>query len=207
MKLIIFGATGTVGQHLVAQALEAGHEVTAFTRKRSKLNQQHQQLKITEGDVLNPPQVAQAMREHDAVLCALGAGRKGKVRSLGTQNIIRGMQANGVRRLICQTTLGCGASKDNLNFFWKHVMFGWFLKEAFIDHECQEQLVSESELDWTIVRPAAFTNGPLTQQFRHGFSPSDRSLKLKVSRADVAYFMLQQINSAAYLHKKTGLSY
>ena len=207
MKLIIFGATGTVGHHLVAQAQEAGHEVTAFTRQKSKVDQQPQQLKIVEGDVLNPQQVARAIQEHDAVLCALGAGRKGEVRSLGTQNIVRGMQVNGVRRLICQTTLGCGASRDNLNFFWKHVMFGWFLKEALIDHERQEHLVNESSLDWTIVRPAAFTDGPLTQQFRHGFASTDRSLKLKVSRADVAYFMLQQIENPIYLHKKPGLSY
>ncbi len=207
MKLIIFGATGTVGQHLVAQAQEAGHEVTAFTREKSKVNQQPQQPKIMEGDVLNAQRVAQAIQGHDVVLCVLGAGRKGKVRSLGTQNIIRGMQANGVRRLICQTTLGCGTSRGNLNFFWKHVMFGWFLKEAFIDHERQEQFISKSKLDWTIVRPAAFTDGPLTQQFCHGFAPNERSLKLKVSRADVAYFMLQQIDNPVYLHKKTGLSY
>ena len=142
MRLIIFGATGTVGQYLVAQAQEAGHEVTVFTRKKSKVNQQHQQLKIMEGNVLNLQQVALAIQGHDAVLCALGAGREGGVRSLGTQNIIQGMQANGVRRLICQTTLGCGASQGNLNFFWKHLMLGWFLKDAFIDHEHQEQLVS-----------------------------------------------------------------
>lgn len=207
MKLIIFGATGSVGQHLVQQALEAGHEVTAFTREKAKVSPHHPRLQVCEGDVLDAPTVAAALEGQSVVLCTLGAGRKGTVRAQGTENIVRGMQAHGARRLICQTTLGCGASQDNLNFFWKRVMFGWFLKEAFLDHEQQEQQVVDSSLDWTIIRPAAFTNGPLTQKFRHSFPSTDKSLKLKVSRADVAYFMLQQVDNQAYLHQKVGMSY
>lgn len=207
MKLIIFGATGSVGQHLVRQALAAGHEVTAFTRQRSKVDSKDQHLRVYEGDVLDAPTVAAALEGQSVVLCTLGAGRKGRVRAQGTENIVRGMQTQGTRRLICQTTLGCGASQGNLNFFWKRVMFGWFLKEAFIDHERQEQVVVDSPLDWTVIRPAAFTNGPLTQKFRHGFPPTDQSLKLKISRADVAYFMLQQVDDRAYLHQKVGVSY
>ena len=86
-------------------------------------------------------------------------------------------------------------------------MFGWFLKAAFKDHEIQEQYVRESNLDWTIVRPAAFTDGPQTELYKHGFPPTTKSLSLKISRADVAHFMLQQISSTRYLHQTPGLSY
>jgi putative NADH-flavin reductase len=117
------------------------------------------------------------------------------------------MEELNVNRLICQTTLGCGESWNNLNFFWKKIMFGWFLKKVFIAHENQEKVVFQSDLDWTIVRPSAFTNGELTKKFKTDFSSGNNSLKLKISRADVAYFMLQQLTSSKYNRKAVGISY
>ena len=208
MRIIIFGATGTVGKQLVLQALMQGHEVTAFVRDRRKLSDiDHPRLRFAEGDVLSGVSVSVHVKTHDAVFCALGAGRKGIVRSEGTKNIIEAMQVNGIERFICQTTLGCGESWGNLSFFWKKIMFGWFLKEAFQDHELQEQHILKSDLRWTIVRPAAFVNGGVTGNFKHGFSADDKSLKLKVSRPDVALFMLDQLNTDRYLRKTPGLSY
>lgn len=206
-KIIVFGSTGTIGQHLVSQALTAGHQVTAFLRNRHKMSLQHERLSLVVGDVLDQASVQEAIAGHDAVMCALGAGRKGTIRSQGTLNIIQAMQVQGIDRLICETTLGAGDSVGNLNFFWKHVMFGWFIKEAYEDHQLQEQYIKKSQLDWTIVRPGAFTNGVLTKRYRHGFSSTDRTIKLKVSRADVAHFMLQQIGSSQYLRQTPGLSY
>lgn len=207
MKLIIFGATGSVGRHLVEQSLAAGHRVTAFTREAKKVTLRDTRLTVCEGDVLNSRDVAGAIEGHDMVLCALGGGRKGDVRSKGTRNIIEGMKANGVRRLICQTTLGCGESWGNLSFFWRRVMFGWFLKEVFTDHELQERHILASDLEWTIVRPAAFTEGKLTKQFNFNFAPEEKSLQLKISRADLAYFMLRQTHDDAFVNSKVGLSY
>lgn len=208
MKVIIFGATGTVGRQLVMQALSLGYHVTAFVRNPQKLNDlPHSNLSLWGGDVLNPNEVREAIKGHDAVFCALGAGRKGGVRAAGTYNIIRGMQEEGVNRLVCQTTLGNGESWGNLNFFWKYIMFGWLLKEAFKDHEEQEKHIRTSQLRWTIVRPGAFTDGPLTGNYKHGFSYHDKSTKLKISRADVADFMLKQLISDEYLNKTPALSY
>jgi putative NADH-flavin reductase len=207
MKLLIFGATGRIGRHLLEQALTEGHLVTAFTRNKVRLDIKHTNLKIIEGDVLDILPVEQAVKGQDAVLCSLGAGSKGKIRSEGTVHIIHAMEQAGVRRFICQTTLGAGDSQGNLNFFWKYIMFGLFLKEAFADHQLQESYVKQSQLDWTIVRPGAFTNGPKTGAYRHGFPSSDKTIKLKISCADVAHFMLRQLVDEEY-HKKTpGLSY
>jgi putative NADH-flavin reductase len=103
--------------------------------------------------------------------------------------------------------LGVGDSNDNLNFFWKRIMFGWFLKQVFLDHELQEKYVRSSNLEWTIVRPSAFTNGEKTENYLHGFSPKDKSTKLKISRADVADFILKQVTDKKYLHQTPGLSY
>ncbi|MDO1446449.1 SDR family oxidoreductase [Rhodocytophaga aerolata] len=208
MKLIIFGASGTIGKQLVLQALSLGHSVTAFGRDKTKLQEfTHPHLHFFEGDVLNSADVERAISGQDAVFCALGNGRKGIVRSQGTHNIIRAMEKKGIKRLICQTTLGAGDSRSNLTFFWKHLMFGWLLKQAYLDHELQEKYITRSSLDWTIVRPAAFTDGKATGHYRHGFSATDKTLQLKISRADVALFMLTQLSTDEYLKKTSGLSY
>jgi len=210
MKAIIFGSTGTVGNHLVEQSLAKGHKVTAFSRNIENLNRFNQpNLNKIEGDVFNQDDLQNSIKGQDVVIIVLGSGksRKSIVRSEGTKNIIVAMKINDVNRLICQTTLGAGESKGNLNFFWNTIMFGWFLKQVFLDHELQEEHIRSSGLDWTIVRPAAFMDGKITENYRHGFGSTDRSVKLKISRADVASFILKQFDSSAYLHKSPGLSY
>ncbi len=207
MKIIIFGATGTIGRHLVEQALSQNHQVTAFSRKPHALAIEHQKLTPQAGDVLDRQVVSNAVQGHDAVLVVLGAGRKGGVRSVGTNNIIDAMKLHGVRSLVCQSTLGAGDSCGNLNFLWKHVMFGLLLREAMADHEAQEAFTKQSDRDWIIVRPGAFTNGPVTGDYKHGFASTQNDLKLKISRADVAGFMLAQLSSDQYLYCTPGLSY
>ncbi len=209
MKLLIFGATGSMGRHLVQQALEQGHRVTAFVRNPAKLNTQHIKLTVVQGDVNDLAAVEKAVQGQDAVLCSLGSGQKrtGTLRSQGTRQIIRAMEKAGVRRFICQTTLGVGDSEGNLNFFWKYIMFGFFLRQVFADHVRQEDYVKQSHLDWIIVRPSAFVEGNLTGHYRHGFSGTDKTLKLEISRADVADFMLKQLADNSYLHKTPAVSY
>lgn len=206
MKLVVFGSTGSVGRHIVAQARAEGHVVTGFSRGQAT-EPEFSPDALVQGDVLDPEAVAKAVAGQDAVLVALGAGRKGGVRAPGTANVIAAMKRHGVRRLVCQSTLGAGESVGNLNFFWKHVMFGMLLRPAYADHQAQERLVRDSGLDWTIVRPAAFTDGPVGGEYIHGFANDARNLSLDVSRADVARFMLEQLESTTYIHAAPGLSY
>ncbi len=207
MKIIIFGATGSLGRHLVEQALAQGEEVTAFLRNASAMSVDHENLRLIEGDVLDPVAVDQAVAGHDAALIALGAGRKGGVRALGTKHIVDAMERHGVRRLVSQSTLGAGDSHTHLNFFWKHVMFGWLLRQAMADHEEQEAVIRQSSLDWINVRPAAFTDGPVTGDYKFAFPQSEKDLSLKISRADVANVMLKQMTDDTHLHASPGLSY
>jgi len=209
MKLVIFGATGTVGRQLVGQALHQGHRVTAFARNPHKLDNQHPQLSLIQGDVLDFSAVKQVIQGQDAVVCVLGSGKKltGNVRSEGTRQIIRAMEETGVRRLVCQSTLGAGDSWGSLNFYWKYIMFGLVLRHVFADHEKQETYVRQSQLDWTIIRPGAFLDGELTGHYRHGFPGTDTTSQLKISRADVADFILQQLVDSTYLHQAPSLSY
>lgn len=205
MNITIFGATGTIGRLLVEQALAAGNDVTAFTRDAARVTVGHDRLQVVEGDVTDPVDCLPAVKDADAVLVVLGAGRKGEVRGAGTRAVVTAMEQAGGGRLVCQSTLGVGSSRANLDLWWRYVMFGALLRPAYADHVRQERVVEESDLDWTIVRPSAFTDqspGPV----RHGFGGSERGLHLKIARADVASFLLDQAEDRTYLRRAVSVS-
>ncbi|MFC7620419.1 NAD(P)-dependent oxidoreductase [Microlunatus sp. GCM10028923] len=206
MNITVIGATGTVGRLVVEQALDAGHAVTAVTRDRTKITLRAERLTVVEADPLDPDQLTPALTGTEAVIVALGAGAKGGVRAAGTIAVIEAMRRAGVRRLICQSTLGTGDSRPHLTFWWRYIMFGLLLRKAYADHELQEAAVRTSGLDWTIVRPAAFTDGPRTGIYQHDFD-TRAGLTLKISRADVADFLIGRLTDESSLHKAPGLSY
>lgn len=208
MNVIVFGATGSVGRLAVQELLKAGHSVTAFARESGKLAMTDTRLSLVAGDALDANDVLDAVAGHDAVVITLGAGmaRKSVIRSKGTMNVIRAMQAHGVRRLICQSTLGAHESWSNLNFWWKRVMFGALLSPIFRDHELQEQLVEASGLEWTIVRPSAFSDKPTRRPVIEDVPVSARGLDLKIARTDLARFLARQVTARSYLGRAVGLS-
>ncbi len=207
-NVVVIGATGSVGRLVVAELLEAGHRVTAFARNPGRLALEHPALTRVAGDALDGEAVRRAVAGQDAVVVTLGAGasRRSRVRSAGTLAVIRAMQETGVRRLLVQSTLGAHDSRGNLDFFWKRIMFGLLLKPVLADHELQESLVAASGLDWTIVRPAAFTDGPATGAFREAFPPTERGLSLRIARADIAAFLARQLADARYLGQAVAIS-
>ena len=207
-NIIIFGASGKTGRELIIQGIAAGYNITAFVRNPKKIEKFKGQVKIVQGDVLDSNAVTAAVSGQDAVLCALGAPAKDNtmLRTRGTAHIVQAMHAHGVQRLICQTSLGFGDSQDTLNWQMKYIVVPLLLKKAFADHANQEAQIEGSNLDWTIVRPGNMTNGSRTGNYQTGFNGSQK-IKLKVSRADVAEFMLEQIRSQKYLKEKVCISY
>src|SRR5207244_10881849 len=121
------------------------------------------------------------------------------VLSEGTKNITQAMEKLGVKRFICESSLGIGDSKGQLGPIFNYLMIPLLLRNIFADKEVQERVIIESKLDWVIARPARLTNGPHTGTYRSGFGIRDRSIRRKVSRADVADFMLAQVAGDAYL--------
>ena len=209
MNLLVFGSTGGTGRELLRQALDQGHAVVAFVRDPAKIaDLEHGNLRVVCGDVLDPAGVESAMAGQDAVLSAIGAGaERTTLREDGTRNIVEAMEKARVKRLICQSSLGVGDSRANLTFFTKYIIVSVFLRHAFADHERQEAVVRQSGLDWTIVRPPYLTDGPRTGAYRHGFPTTQTGIKGKISRADVADFMLKQLTDSTYLRQAPGLSY
>jgi putative NADH-flavin reductase len=201
MKLLVFGSTGGTGRELVRQALSQGHEVTAFARDTTKLELDHDRVTVVPGDVTDAAAVRGAVPGHDAVLCALGAPAlvRTTVRTDGTRNIVAAMEDAGVRRLVCQSSLGVGDSLAVPMPRYVRLVFPLVLRRAFADHEGQEHLIRQSRLDWTIVRPTKMVDGERTGAYRHGLTDTTEKVKVKVSRADVADFMLRQLTDDSYL--------
>lgn len=213
MKIVIFGAAGSTGRVLVEQALEKGYEVTGFDRHTQALMTiQNPKLSIVQGDIFNADQVGAAIAGQDAVLCVLGVkpGVTIPVCSKGTENIIAAMQKVGVKRFICQSAFVVAALDGerrevswilplSLKLFPK-------VKSMFADKLIQEREVRQSDLDWIIVRPATLTDGPKTGNYKAGV-PLSIGLNAKISRADVADFLLKQVVDDTYLHRVPRLRY
>ena len=210
MNLLIIGATGGTGRELVKQALEQGHNVTAFARNPTNVRIQHQNLTVVKGDVLDYSSVENAVKGRHAVLSALGHKKcliKTKILSEGTKNIIAAMEKHGVKRFICETSLGVGDSRGRLGLYHTLFVIPFIIYFYFRDKELQERYILESSLNWTIVRPGRLTNGRKRGVYRHGLDIGNWVLTVWISRADVADFMLKQLTDNSYLHKTPGVAH
>ncbi|MCP5074391.1 MAG: SDR family oxidoreductase [Rhodobacteraceae bacterium] len=209
MKLTVFGATGGVGMLVVKQALAQGHDVTAFVRSPEKISDLYENIEIIQGDVLDPVAVRKALQGRDAAVCALGMPLMNKdgLRAKGTKNIVDVMEGAGVKRLICLSAFGVGDSWRLLPLIYRLIIVPLFLRRVIADHTAQEAHIRASGLDWTIVRPGNFVKGGLTGDYRHGVTDETRAFKLKISREDVADFLVKQLTGSTYLRQSPGLSY
>ena len=141
------------------------------------------------------------------ILAILVLGRRNTILSEGTRNIVSAMELAGVRRFVCESSLGVGDSKWKMGVIHNLVAIPLFLRNVFADKEVQEQIIASSKLDWVIVRPAALTNGKQRNVYRAGSDVGHRFVPSTISRADVAAFMLKQLTDDEYLRKTPGLAY
>jgi len=207
-RVLIVGATGGTGRLLVAQALERGCAVTALVRDPSRLPIHHPRLTVVKGNVLDAASVQAAMRGQDAVLSALGHRRylyPTRILSDGTRNILRAMETHGVRRFVCETSLGIGDSAGRLGLPFTLFVIPAVLPFYFRDKARQERIIAASAVEWVIVRPGVLTNGARRGQRRHGLRVGGFILPVRIARADVAEFMLDQLTSDTYLRAAPGV--
>lgn len=208
-KLLILGATGGIGRHLVAQALEMGHQVTAFVRSPDKIARHHERLRVVAGDVASGgSSLDHAMQGQHAVLSALGRGRSLKSDRLIERSvppIVASMQAHKVRRLIFTSAIGVGETITQTPFMLR-VLQRMLLREIYADKFAGEIILRRSGLEWTLVHPMLLNDGPLTRRYRSGERLTLKGVP-KISRADVAHFLLSQLDDRTYINKAVLVSY
>lgn len=205
MKPTIFGATSPTGGLLVEKALAQGHEVTAFVRDETKLGIEHERLRVVRGDALNSGQVETAIRGSDAVLSTLGPkGRPAVMAAEATRNIVSAMQKQGVRRLVVVSVAGIAVPQDRRGFNLVSVLIKLLLKDVFLDRQDQIAVLESSNLDWVAVRVSRLIDAPATGSVKAFFGNASPSMK--VTRGDLADFMLQQLTDARWVRQAPILS-
>ncbi|WP_160035587.1 NAD(P)-dependent oxidoreductase [Paenibacillus sp. An7] len=204
MKIIVFGATGGVGQSVVKQAVENGFEVTAFVRTPTKLEVTHDNLKIIKGDAFNQAEVVAAIVGHDAVVSCLGSNQ-GMKKSTDlqemTKNIVAGMQEHDVKRIVY--TASAGIHNELPGISGKLIMR--MLKNTLVDHRAATDDIVAHGLNYTIVRPLGLTNRPLSGKYRESTTSVPKNAR-SIPRADVAHFILKALNNAEYENTSIGIS-
>jgi len=209
MNILVFGASGRTGRELVKQALAQGHTVTAFVRHPASFDIAHPRLKIVQGDAADRAAVESAIRDQDAVICALGAAnllKRDEAVVVGVHNIIMAMEEAGVRRLIYLSADTVRDSRDELNALRK-VFVPLLFHNSAADHEINESMIEQSHLDWIIVRPPMLTNGERIGTYRSGEHLTTRAIIPQFARADLAEFMLKQLADDRFLEKAAEVMY
>ncbi|MFQ6325910.1 NAD(P)-dependent oxidoreductase [Nocardia sp. CWNU-33] len=193
MRLTIFGATGRTGEHLVHQALAAGHQVTAVVRGAHSI-QDRPQLRVVPADVMDPGSLTEAIRGADAVLDTIGSRDKGPT-SVATDtalSITKAMESVGVRRIVLVSNSAriAGPGDDWFTrFVVKPLILRALLRHSLDDMAAAEQAVRDTALDWTIIRAPQLTDKPAKGSYRTAIE-RNVTFGIRISRADLAACML-----------------
>jgi len=202
-KILVLGATGGTGRLIVSQALARGHEVTALVRSPEKASDL-KGIRLVIGDVRDEKALREALKGQDAVISALGTPaspfREVTLLSTATRALVNAMNAEHVSRLVCITGLGAGDSAGHGGFLFDNVIFPLLLKKVYADKDRQEAIVRNSGLDWILVRPSVLNDKPSRGSVRALTDLSDFHGGT-ISREDVARFVLDQLQTNAWLHR------
>jgi len=207
MKLIVLGATGGTGLEIVRQAVERGHTVTAFVRSPEKLKPFGNRITVKRGDLLNSAELETVIQGHDAVLSGFGPRQPA---SKADANLLRTFA-------VALTSAMAGARVtrvivESVAFLFKdallppaYILGRLFFSAIVQDASAMEKVFEKSGLDWTIARPPQLTDKPYTGRYRvrEGHLPA---LGFKISRADVADFMIKAVENHSSIGRIVGLA-
>jgi putative NADH-flavin reductase len=225
MKLTIFAATGGIGRQILEQAVDAGHDVTAVVRHPQKLpDELSSQIRVVSADLAapDPATLASAVQGADGVLSGLGPRSKAEtgIAARGTQAIVAAMKAAGARRIVVVSAapIGTVPSPGRPNppkhdpgdgFIMQHLLnplVKTALRKNYADLAQMEDILRDSDLDWTAVRPPRLTDKPLTGTYRTAHGQNLRR-GLVISRADVAHYMLRAVGQPETIRQAIGVAY
>ena len=202
MNVLVLGATGGVGQHVVRYALSHGHKITALVRNPEKLKSAPTNIKSIQGDVLDRESLLKAVEGQDAVIYAVGTNSTGPTTlfSDSTRILLEAMRHSRARRLVCITGIGAGETKGHGGFLYDRIIYPLFTKNRYRDKERQEEMIRNSSLDWVIVRPAPFHEGGHNEPLQTVTNVEGVTLR-RVSREEVAQFVVDQLTDDRFLRQ------
>jgi putative NADH-flavin reductase len=221
MKVTIFAATGGVGRQLLGQAVAAGHAVTAVVRSPEKLSGETVRVVRADLTAADPAALESAVGGADAVLSGLGprSNADAGIAAQGTAAIVAAMQATHVRRIVVVSAAPVGTvpspgrprppRHDPGDGFFMRKLFSQLAKAAFREHYADlalmEDILRDSGLDWTVVRPPRLSDKPGTGRYRTAYGQNVRGGWI-VPRADVAQLMLRVLGQPETIKQVIGVA-
>lgn len=208
-RTAVLGASGGIGQRVVERLLAHGHEVSCQSRSADKLARWQDKADLHAFDPADQTRMTDFIAGADAVVFALGVHtlQATTVFSDATTALIAAMRRNGVRRLVALTGIGAGDSRGHGGWLYDRIIFPLVTRRMYDDKNRQEALIADSDLDWTIVRPAPFSakppEGPL--QVHTGIPPG---LQLsRIHRDEVAEFIVSELETPRHLHQRVFIGH
>lgn len=203
MRILLLGASGSVGRRLMAQGVERGHTIRAQTRDAARLADAPAAVDVVAADPTDAAALRALVAGREAVVMTLGAapGRRTTLFSDVTAKLIPAMMAEGIRRLVAITGVGAGETRGHGGLIYDWIVYPLFTRPLYEDKDRQEQLIRQSGLDWVIVRPAPFsaTAGATPLQVVTDVTPQTRLVR--ITRDEVARFVLDQLADDRHLRK------
>lgn len=208
MKITVFGATGLTGGHVLSQALEQGHEVTALVRDPSRVSLSHPRLTVLGGSPTDASDVERCVRGAEVVIHCLGIGGKGDGKpttlvSDSVKVVLTAMMKHGVRRIVCMSNVGAGGSGT---WFANRIVLPLFVRwllPIIEDKDRMETALLTSSVEWVSVRLPNIVEGP-AKPLR--ISNDGRGIGLSITAASTARFLLQQVNSSEWVRSAPSIS-
>ena len=212
MKIIIFGATGFSGQAILEEAVRQGHEVTVLVRDASKIHNKKKNVKIVEGNVLEPAVVSSVLHHQEAVIQCLGVGGKGDGKpttfiSDATKVIVDEMQKQNIKRLIAMSNVGAGNSITFQPWFFTKFILPYFMKWLKViieDKNRMEPIIMNSNLNWTIVRCPNIVDKP--SKGACNATLDGKGLKMTITLPDLSRFMVDQLKKTTFIKQAPCIS-
>jgi uncharacterized protein YbjT (DUF2867 family) len=201
MNLVVLGATGRTGRLVVEQALAAGHTVTALVRSPEKLTVRNSSLRVVAGRATDAGDVARALEGADAVLSTLGGS--GSVIADSTGAIVEAAHKTGVRRVVILSSFF--VERGRLGAVAR-LLTGVAMSSAIRDKSAGEQLLRQSDLDWTIIYASVLKDGPVSGSVEVLPEGTKRRMSDSISRADVAEWMVQAATSSQLSRRSVGIT-
>jgi uncharacterized protein YbjT (DUF2867 family) len=201
MKLLVLGATGRTGRLVVEQALAAGHTVTALVRSPEKMTTGNPNLRVVTGEATDASAVSRALQGADAVISTLGG--KGSVIADSTRAIVAAARAAGISRVVVLSSWL--VERDRMDAATR-LLTGIAMGQLIRDKSAGEQLLRGSDLDWTIVYPSILTDGPADGSVAVLPERAKRGMSQKISRADVAAWLVQAATGVQYSRRAVGIT-
>lgn len=209
MKILIIGATRGIGKALLEMALEDNFDVTVLARMPEKITISAPHLHVIKGDVLDTESIVAAANGQEAICSCIGVPITFKpvdLFSLAARNILTAVKQNPGQKYIAVTGIGAGDSKGHGGFLYDKIFKPLLLKTIYADKDREEDIIKKSGVAWIIVRPAGLTNGKHTGSYRIINDMKGITAK-RISRLDVADFILKQLRNPTQLTKTPLLTY